>query len=114
MKTNVTETSIEAYHNMPLAVQSERRRQVMTILIAAQKPLSCAQITERLKVRYPSANWENSKTSARINELVAACCVECHPGMLQGPRSAVNGYELTKLQRASAKAAMTRKAGRAA
>ncbi len=114
MKTNVSETSIDAYHNMPLAVQSERRRQVMTVLLAAHKPLSCAEITNRLKARYPMAEWENSKTSARINELVAACCVECRPGILQGVRSAVNGYELTEGQRAGAKAAMARKAGRAA
>lgn len=109
MKTNVTETSREAYHNMPLAVQSERRRQVMTVLKASRKPLSCDQITDRLKVRYPLAKWENSKTSARLNELVAACCVECQPGALQGVRSVVNGYILTDGQRAAAVAAMTRK-----
>jgi len=114
MKTNVTETSREAYHSMPLAIKSERRRQVMAVLMAARKPLSCVEITNRLQARYPSAGWENSKTSARLNELVAACCVECHPGMLQGVRSVVNGYELTDGQRAAATTVMARKAGRAA
>ena len=114
MKTNVAETSIESHYNMPLAVRSERRREVMSVFLEATKTLSCADVTRRLKVRYPSANWENSKTSARINELVAACCVECLPGALRGVRSSVNGYQLTEGQRKSAEAAMKQKAEQAA